>query len=110
MRPHFIGHVEAAVASLRQDITGITAIMGYPLQQQDGLYNVAGVFQDGGITTYRKQHLPNYSVFDEQRYFTPGDAPCIVHINGVPTGITVCVKTSGNPGRCARPPPPAPGC
>jgi len=90
LRPHFIEQVEAAVASLRQDIAGITAIIGYPLQQQDDLYNVAGVFQEGGITIYRKQHLPNYSVFDEQRYFTPGDEPCIVHINGVPTGITVC--------------------
>ena len=90
LRPHFIEHVEAAVESLRQNITGITAIVGYPLQQQDELYNVAGVFQDGSITTYRKQHLPNYSVFDEQRYFRPGDEPCIVHINGVPTGITIC--------------------
>jgi NAD+ synthase (glutamine-hydrolysing) len=90
LRPHFIEHAEAAVESLRQDITGITAVIGYPLQQQDELYNVAGVFQEGAITTYRKQHLPNYSVFDEQRYFTPGDEPCIVHINGIPTGITVC--------------------
>jgi NAD+ synthase (glutamine-hydrolysing) len=90
LRPHFIEHVEAAVASLRREITGITAIIGYPLQQQDELYNVAGVFQEGAITTYLKQHLPNYSVFDEQRYFTPGAEPCIVHINGVPTGITVC--------------------
>ena len=90
LRPHFMEHVEAAVESLRQDITGITAIIGYPLQQQDDLYNVAGVLQDGNITVYRKQHLPNYSVFDEQRYFRPGAEPCVVDINGVATGITVC--------------------
>ena len=89
-RPHFIEHVDAAVERLRQDISGITAIIGYPLQCQDGLYNVAGVFQDGRITTYRKQHLPNYSVFDEQRYFRPGTEACIVQIKDVPVGITVC--------------------
>lgn len=90
LRPHFIGHVEAAVESLRQEICGITAIIGYPLKQSDGLYNVAAVFQQGRITTYRKQHLPNYSVFDEQRYFRAGSEVCIVDINGIQTGVTVC--------------------
>ncbi|MGB5718271.1 MAG: NAD+ synthase [Gammaproteobacteria bacterium] len=90
LRPHFIEHVDAAVESLRQEICGITAIIGYPLKQPDGLYNVAGVFQEGRITLYRKQHLPNYSVFDEQRYFRPGSAPCIVEIRNIPVGITVC--------------------
>jgi NAD+ synthase (glutamine-hydrolysing) len=90
LRPHFIEHVEAAVESLRKAVSGITAIIGYPLYQQGTLYNVAGVFQAGQITTYRKQHLPNYSVFDEQRYFQPGREPCVVDIGGVPTGITVC--------------------
>ncbi|MGB5179732.1 MAG: NAD+ synthase [Gammaproteobacteria bacterium] len=90
LRPHFIEHVDAAVESLRQEICGITAIMGYPLKQPDGLYNVAGVFQEGRITLYRKQYLPNYSVFDEQRYFRPGSAPCIVDIRNIPVGITVC--------------------
>jgi len=89
-RPHFTEHVDVAVQRLRQDITGITAIIGYPLQQQDGLCNAAGVFQDGSIALYRKQHLPNYSVFDEQRYFRPGAEPCIVKIRDVPTGITIC--------------------
>ena len=90
LRPHFIEHVDAAVEKLRRDISGITAIIGYPCQQQDGLYNVAGVFQDGSITIYRKQHLPNYSVFDEQRYFRPGSESCIVSIKDVPVGITIC--------------------
>jgi NAD+ synthase (glutamine-hydrolysing) len=89
-RPHFTEHVDAAVEKLRRDITGITAVIGYPLKQQDGLCNVAGVFRDGAITVYRKQHLPNYSVFDEQRYFRAGSGPCIVPISGVPVGITIC--------------------
>ena len=90
LRPHFIEHVEAAVESLRQEICGITAVIGYPLRQQADLFNVAGVFQEGVITTCRKQHLPNYSVFDEQRYFRPGHDACIVDIKGVKAGITVC--------------------
>ena len=89
-RPHFIEHVEAAVDYLRQQITGIAAIIGYPLKQQEALFNVAGVFLDGDITVYRKQHLPNYGVFDEKRYFSPGEHPCVVNIKAVPVGITVC--------------------
>ena len=89
-RPHFIEHVEAAVDYLRQQITGIAAIVGYPLKQQEDLFNVAGMFLDGDITVYRKQHLPNYGVFDEKRYFSPGEHPCVVNIKGVPVGITVC--------------------
>ena len=89
-RPHFIEHVEAAVDYLRQQIRGIAAIIGYPLKQLDALYNVAGLFQDGVVTVYRKQHLPNYSVFDEKRYFAAGDQPCVVKIKDVPVGITVC--------------------
>jgi len=89
-RPHFLEHVDAAVDYLRQKITGIAAIIGYPLRQQNGLFNAAGVFQDGDITVYKKQQLPNYSVFDEMRYFIPGDLPCVVNIGGVPVGVTVC--------------------
>jgi len=89
-RPHFLEHVEAAVDYLRQRITGIVAVVGYPLKQQGDLFNAAGVFQDGDVAVYRKQHLPNYSVFDEKRYFKPGDLPCVVNIRGVPVGITVC--------------------
>ena len=90
LRPHFIEQVELAVASLCRGISGITAIIGYPLRQQDKLYNVAGVIQEGEVTVYRKQHLPNYSVFDEQRYFTAGTEACVVRIREVPVGITVC--------------------
>ena len=89
-RPHFLEHVEQAVAYLRQRITGIAAIIGYPLKQEDELFNVAGIFRDGDITVYRKQHLPNYSVFDEKRYFKPGDMACVVNIRNIPVGVTVC--------------------
>lgn len=40
--------------------------------------------------TYRKYRLPNYEVFDEERYFAAGDAPCVVEINGVCCGLAIC--------------------
>lgn len=55
------------------------------------LTNSAAVLRDGAIVaTYDKLRLPNYGVFDEARYFTPRDAPCVVDIAGVRVGITVC--------------------
>jgi NAD+ synthase (glutamine-hydrolysing) len=90
-RRHFIEHVEHAMDRLSAGISGITAIVGYPLRQADSLYNAAAVIRDGGVTAvYRKQHLPNYGVFDEKRYFRPGAAPCVLDIHGVPVGITIC--------------------
>jgi NAD+ synthase (glutamine-hydrolysing) len=55
------------------------------------LTNSAAVIADGRIVaTYDKLRLPNYGVFDEARYFTPRDVPCVVGIAGVPVGVTVC--------------------
>jgi NAD+ synthase (glutamine-hydrolysing) len=55
------------------------------------LTNSAAVLRDGRlVATYDKLRLPNYGVFDEARYFTPKDAPCVVDVAGVPVGITVC--------------------
>ena len=90
-RAHFIEHVDHAMERLCAEISGITVIMGYPLRQADGLYNAAAVIRDGSMAAvYRKQHLPNYGVFDEKRYFRAGAAPCIVDIHGIPVGITIC--------------------
>jgi len=47
--------------------------------------------RDGRVhATYRKQLLPNYSVFDEMRYFAPGRAACVVEIGGIPVGLSIC--------------------
>jgi NAD+ synthase (glutamine-hydrolysing) len=56
-----------------------------------GLTNSAAVLRDGAlVATYDKLRLPNYGVFDEARYFTPRDVPCVVPVAGVPVGITIC--------------------
>ena len=77
---------------VKRDVTGIDVIIGYPQKETGGLFNVASVIRDGQLkSTYHKQHLPNYSVFDEKRYFVAGEAKaCVVDIKGVPVGITVC--------------------
>jgi NAD+ synthase (glutamine-hydrolysing) len=76
---------------IKLTVNDITIILGYPQQASGGNYNAAAVIQDGQIVaSYHKQHLPNFSVFDEKRYFVPGSEPCVVEIKGVPTGITLC--------------------
>ncbi|MDX1697003.1 MAG: NAD+ synthase, partial [Thiohalobacterales bacterium] len=90
-RPHFLEQVEEAVARLAAGIEGIAAVVGYPYREGGMLFNVAAVIEGGAVRgLYRKQHLPNYGVFDEKRYFTAGDAPCVVDIANIPLGITVC--------------------
>ena len=91
LRPGLHIHVLAALERIKQLVRGIHVIVGHPQQGTGGLYNAASVIRDGQIlATYYKQHLPNYSVFDEKRYFASGTEPCVVDIAGVPLGITVC--------------------
>jgi NAD+ synthase (glutamine-hydrolysing) len=67
------------------------AVIGYPRKEGEALYNVAGVIHRGEIVAeYRKQCLPNYHVFDEKRYFEPGNSPCVVEIAGVKVALSVC--------------------
>ena len=71
-------------------MSGIVALVGTPLF--DGaLYNACAVCRDGAIETYaRKRHLPNYGVFDEKRYFAPGDELTLIDVAGTKVGITIC--------------------
>jgi NAD+ synthase (glutamine-hydrolysing) len=90
-RPHFIDSVETAVDRLVDEVEGIVAIVGHPLAEAGALYNVASVIGQGEVmASYRKQYLPNYGVFDEKRYFTAGDSPCVIPVNGIPVGVTLC--------------------
>jgi NAD+ synthase (glutamine-hydrolysing) len=68
-----------------------TVIVGYPLVIEGKQYNMAGVLQKGHwIAEYAKQELPNYQVFDEKRYFTPGDEACVFDLHGTPVALTIC--------------------
>ncbi len=83
--------VSQALAKICQHVTGIVIILGLPLRDAQGIRNAAVVIEQGKvIAQYYKQALPNYSVFDEKRYFIAGDTACVVSIAGIPTGITIC--------------------
>jgi NAD+ synthase (glutamine-hydrolysing) len=91
LRPGFLAAIDRELAALAAEIHGIAAIVGYPEQSGGMPYNSAALLREGRIeATYRKQALPNYGVFDEKRYFLPGNAPCVFKLEGVPVGLTIC--------------------
>ncbi len=73
-------------------VHGITAVVGFPELAVDGKrYNSAAVISDGRIVaTARKHDLPNYEVFDEKRYFSAWNEPCVIEVGGVRFGLTIC--------------------
>src|SRR5712692_3598243 len=91
LRPGLENEVAHGLQTLQAEIRDIDLIVGHPARVDDALYNAASWLRDGAIiATYHKQLLPNYSVFDEKRYFVPGKNPCVVTIQGVPVGVTIC--------------------
>jgi len=91
LRPGLYTRVLAALQRVNQRIRGIDIILGYPHAAAGGIYNAASLLRtDMTVATYHKQHLPNYSVFDEKRYFAAGSEACVVEIKGVPVGLTIC--------------------
>lgn len=82
---------ERALAELSAQIVGVAFVIGFPEYANGKIYNAAAVFDGGNeIARYRKWLLPNYQVFDEKRYFEPGDMPCVFDIDGVRFGLTIC--------------------
>jgi len=83
--------VENAIAEIRSAVSGIAVLLGYPEYVDEDIYNACTVYSDGEVLAhYRKQSLPNYSVFDEKRYFTSGKKPSVFTINGVRIGLNIC--------------------
>jgi len=91
LRPRFLELIDNTLNDIVASIKGIDVILGYPKEVRDGLYNAVAQIRNGEIVAeYYKQNLPNYSVFDEKRYFLAGTQPCVSDINGVPVGLTIC--------------------
>jgi NAD+ synthase (glutamine-hydrolysing) len=83
--------VAKSLERLKQEIRGITLVAGYPEYDGSRIYNAAAVIRDGVmLANHRKACLPNYRVFDEKRYFTPGTEPTVLDLNGFKVGILVC--------------------
>ncbi|WP_374243641.1 NAD+ synthase [Zoogloea sp.] len=91
LRPAFIDTCADELAALAAQVQGITALVGYPALFGGERYNAAAVIRDGRIThTYFKHRLPNYEVFDEERYFEPGVEACVFELKGVKIGVNIC--------------------
>ena len=90
LKTSFLDAADAALRELAAQTHGIVAVVGYPEKAED-VYNTAAVLADGEVVaTYRKMYLPNYGVFDEQRYFQSGAEAAIFELNGVPIGLSIC--------------------
>jgi NAD+ synthase (glutamine-hydrolysing) len=90
LKTSFLDTARVALRELAAETRDIVAVVGYPELAED-VYNTAAVLADGDVVAgYRKTYLPNYGVFDEQRYFQAGSEGAIVEVNGVPIGLTIC--------------------
>ena len=106
LRRSFYAKSAAALAALAAELAGLKGlhvIVGHPLTEAEGdgngagdfvNYNAASVLKEGEIiATYRKHALPNYTVFDEKRYFTPSDDACTFDVKGTRFAINICEDT-----------------
>ena len=90
-RSDFIKQANLAILDIAQVVSGIDIVLGVPEQHNGHLYNSAVVLREGRILTrYKKNVLPNFGVFDEQRYFTAADERCLFTVKGRAIAITIC--------------------
>ena len=83
--------VNGALETIRSQVRDIAVLVGFPEYEDDKIYNACVVFKDGvPLARYRKHLLPNYRVFDEERYFAAGREPSVFSINGIRIGINIC--------------------
>jgi len=96
LRDDFIEACENGVQDLAGKVRGIAVIVGHPRGSRGRLHNAASVLMDGRVVaTYAKRDLPNYTVFDEERYFEPGDSPCVFEAGGCRIGVNICEDVWG---------------
>jgi NAD+ synthase (glutamine-hydrolysing) len=90
LKPQFIKENQRALKKVAKDSSGITVIVGFVDTEKD-IYNAAAVLNDGKLAgIYRKAYLPNYGVFDEDRYFRAGNTCPVYTIAGVGIGVNIC--------------------
>lgn len=91
LRRDFIQQSDETIQQFTQSISGIHCLISHPYQAPEGLYNACSLIYNGNtLGRYAKQHLPNYGVFDEDRYFIPGNKPCVVSIHDTLVGLVIC--------------------
>ncbi|MGH2974723.1 MAG: NAD+ synthase, partial [Solirubrobacterales bacterium] len=96
LKRHFVEASRRAVEELAAGVGGMVALVGFAEPVAGGgdfrhAHNSIAVLADGAMrAVYRKNRLPNYAVFDEQRYFVPGDEPKTIEAAGETVGLTIC--------------------
>ncbi len=96
LKRHFIEANQRAIEGLAAGVGEIVALVGFAEPVAGGgdfrhAHNSLAVLADGAVqAVYRKNRLPNYSVFDEQRYFVPGEEPVTIELGGAKLGLTIC--------------------
>ena len=91
LKKHFLEDCRTTVEKFAGDCQEKTVIVGFPDTSGDNCYNSAAILQKGAIAKlYRKVLLPNYGVFDEQRYFKAGVEPVIIEIGGLNLAVSIC--------------------
>jgi NAD+ synthetase len=93
LQPAFLAECQASLARVAAAAVGIVAVVGWPEAVGSVVFNAASVLRDGAVAaTCRKRELPNYGVFDEQRYFAvdPTPEPCTFEVDDTCVGVIVC--------------------
>ena len=91
LRPDFYRACAREVERIAAAARGVTVVLGHPVEDGGERYNAASVLRDGAVLTrYHKSLLPNYEVFDEERYFEAGGTACVFECAGVRFGVHIC--------------------
>ncbi|HEU5003004.1 MAG TPA: NAD+ synthase [Actinomycetota bacterium] len=91
LRPSFVADNLATLDAIAPAATGLSAVVGFVDRSGGQLFNAAAVLVNGAVgAIYHKHLLPNYGVFDEQRYFSPGSGIVLAEAAGTRIGVTIC--------------------
>lgn len=99
LKEHFLQAAAEALHAIARGTEGIVSLVGFPERVEDA-YNALAVIADGAVqAVYRKTELPNYGVFDEQRYFQFGERGAVIDLGDARIGLTICedIWTPGPP-------------
>ena len=90
LRPSFLDAAREALDALAADVGETVVVVGFPERDAD-VYNAAAILRHGGVRhVYRKRYLPNYGVFDENRYFRRGESIPVYRLGDVTLAVNIC--------------------
>ena len=91
LREEFFDACARQVTRIAEAAQDICVVLGHPFANERGRFNSASVLRNGAVEArYDKNLLPNYEVFDEERYFKPGNAACVFELGGLRLGVAIC--------------------